>query len=226
MAAIVCAEGVGLIGLHVDEEEGRGLAPPLEVELAREPPLEERDGGEERDTDAERHGHADRLAPRPGQGVEAVTPRERARPREPSGKPPRGPRGEGEKQQRARRRAQEDAADPQRARLPERERGQAGGHDAGGRPRPAGPHAARVDRVAQQDRRRNRAGREERPEREEERRQAPGQEPGRHRHGRDSRLELEGDERLRSGPSRSWAAVPRADPARLPRAPSASAWTR
>ncbi len=202
MARDRLAEGVRLIRLHVDEEEGRRLAAPLEVELAREPPLEERDGGEERHADAERHRHPDRLAPGAGQRMEPLAPREGARAREPPREPPGGPRGEDEEAERPRGRPEEDGADPERARLPERERGQSAGHGGAGRPGPARPHAPGVDRVPEQDRRRHGTRGEKRPEREQERRQAPGQESGRHRPGRGARLEVEGDERLEQRPER------------------------
>ncbi len=133
-----------LVRLHVDEEERGRLAAPLEVELAREPPLEERDGGEQRDADAERHRHPDRLAPGPGQGVEPLAPGQRARAREPSREPPGGPRGEDEEQPSA------PAAAPRK--MPPIRSGPAcqsasaaspPATDTRGHPGPARPHASR-----------------------------------------------------------------------------------
>src|SRR5262249_31634444 len=149
-------EGLGLVGLDVDEEEGGRLAAPLQIELARQTALEERDRGEEGYADAERHGDPDRLVPGPGECAQPLTPGEGARPREAPRQPPRRPPRKAEQPERTGGGAEEDRTGPEVAGLPEREDGEPRGHDGRGRPGAPRPHVSRVDRVPQQNRRRHR----------------------------------------------------------------------
>ena len=104
--------------------------------------------------------------------------------------------------------------------LPERERGEPAGDGEPRRPGPARRRAG-VDRAAQ-DRRRDRARIEQRPEREEQGRR--GTRPGPATIAADAvASSSKGTNGWSSGASSGWATVPEGAPARLPRAPRASA---
>ena len=188
-------ERLSLVGLHVDEEERRGLALLLVGELAAQVGLEQRDRDEEHDAQPDGHHDPHGVAARAIEPREAMTPREPARARHPPGQPHQRSREPEEDGERGQRRAGENAAEPERSGLPDRQRSQAGDNRQGRGPRAACAPAALVDVAPENQRWRHGPDREQRPQRAEQRGEQAERDPARQSAGVPPGLEHEGSER-------------------------------
>ena len=172
-------EGLGLIGLDVDEEERRRALRSAIDEVGAQALLEEGHGDDEHHGQTEGDQDHARVRVRTVEIGHGLAPGERAG----AGEPARGvddePRCRAKQEQRARQPAHEERADLHGARLPEGERGQARHDGHGGQPGST-TRQSRFDIAPEDQGRRHATDIEERPEREEQRETCAHGEPGGH----------------------------------------------